>query len=79
MNGQGRNAVVRSDGMPGVLASVEDREGYWGHGGSFPGYGTRGGVREDGRAAVDIAVTIQPAGKAAMEHGEDVVDTALCR
>ncbi|MFB0630495.1 serine hydrolase domain-containing protein [Streptomyces sp. AB3(2024)] len=52
---------------------------YWGHGGSFPGYETRGGVREDGRAAVDIAVTIQPTDKAAMEHVEDVVDTALCR
>lgn len=51
---------------------------YWGHGGSFPGYETRGGVREDGRAAADIAVTIQPTDKAAMEHVEDVVDTALC-
>lgn len=52
---------------------------YWGHGGSFPGYETRGGVREDGRAAVGIAVTTQPTDKAAIDHVEDVVDTALCR
>lgn len=51
---------------------------YWGHGGSFPGYETRGGVTGDGRAA-NIAVTIQPTDEAAMKHVESVVDTALCR
>ena len=51
---------------------------YWGHGGSFPGYETRGGVTDDGRAA-NIAVTIQPTDEAAMKHVESVVDTALCR
>jgi D-alanyl-D-alanine carboxypeptidase len=50
----------------------------WGHGGSFPGYETRGGVTDDGRAA-NVAVTIQPTDKAAMQHAESVVDTALCR
>ncbi|MER5363207.1 serine hydrolase domain-containing protein [Streptomyces sp. NPDC002785] len=50
----------------------------WGHGGSFPGYETRGGVTDDGRAA-NVAVTIQPTDKAAMKHVESVVDTALCR
>ncbi|WP_394816245.1 serine hydrolase domain-containing protein [Streptomyces mooreae] len=51
---------------------------YWGHGGSLPGYETRGGATDDGRAA-NIAVTAQPPGKAAMKHTERVVDTALCR
>ncbi|MGW8884557.1 serine hydrolase domain-containing protein [Streptomyces sp. NPDC055749] len=51
---------------------------YWGHGGSFPGYETRGGVTGDGRAA-NVAVTIQPTDPAAMKHVESVVDTALCR
>ncbi|MFF2961803.1 serine hydrolase domain-containing protein [Streptomyces sp. NPDC057963] len=51
---------------------------YWGHGGSFPGYETRGGVTAKGRAA-NVAVTIQPTDKAAMKHVESVVDTALCR
>lgn len=50
----------------------------WGHGGSFPGYETRGGVTDNGRAA-NVAVTIQPTGKAAIRHLERVVDTALCR
>ncbi|MFE7664239.1 serine hydrolase domain-containing protein [Streptomyces celluloflavus] len=50
---------------------------YWGHGGSFPGYETRGGVTAKGRAA-NIAVTIQPTDKTAMERVEKVVDTALC-
>ncbi|MFJ1614409.1 hypothetical protein [Streptomyces sp. NPDC088249] len=42
------------------------------------GYETRGGVTAKGRAA-NVAVTIQPTGKAAMKHVESVVDTALCR
>ncbi|MCM2423764.1 serine hydrolase domain-containing protein [Streptomyces sp. RKAG293] len=50
---------------------------YWGHGGSFPGYETRGGVTSEGRAA-NVAVTIQPNDEAAMKHVESVVDTALC-
>ncbi|MFJ9468017.1 serine hydrolase domain-containing protein [Streptomyces caniferus] len=50
----------------------------WGHGGSFPGYETRGGVTDNGRAA-NVAVTIQPTDKAAIRHVERVVDTALCR
>ncbi|MCX5214549.1 beta-lactamase family protein [Kitasatospora sp. NBC_00240] len=51
---------------------------HWGHGGSFPGYETRGGVTEDGRA-VDIAVTVQPNDGAAMQKVEAAVDAALCR
>ncbi|MFE0100108.1 serine hydrolase domain-containing protein [Streptomyces sp. NPDC059009] len=51
---------------------------YWGHGGSFPGYETRGGVTGDGRAA-DVAVTMQPADKATMPRVERLVDQALCR
>ncbi|MEW2392425.1 serine hydrolase [Streptomyces venezuelae] len=52
---------------------------YWGHGGSYPGYETRGGVTEDGRRAVNVAVTMQPTDKAVMTHVDEVVDTALCR
>ncbi|WP_329124589.1 serine hydrolase domain-containing protein [Streptomyces sp. NBC_01465] len=51
---------------------------YWGHGGSFPGYETRGGVTADGRA-VNVAVTMQPTDPDAMKHVGKVVDTALCR
>ncbi|WP_344072251.1 serine hydrolase domain-containing protein [Streptomyces crystallinus] len=51
---------------------------YWGHGGSFPGYETRGGVTEDGRRAADVAVTVQQSDKAPMKHVESVVDSALC-
>lgn len=50
---------------------------YWGHGGTTPGYRTRGGVTEDGRAAA-IAVTTLPTG-APSQHVEDAVDAALCR
>ncbi|MFF8653541.1 serine hydrolase domain-containing protein [Streptomyces huasconensis] len=50
----------------------------WGHGGSIPGYETRGGVTEDGRAA-NVAVTMQPTAKATGKRLESVVDTALCR
>ncbi|MFD4533986.1 serine hydrolase domain-containing protein [Kitasatospora sp. NPDC058397] len=52
---------------------------YWGHGGSFPGYETRGGVTEDGSAAANIAVTNRPADPAAMKHVEGLVEAALCR
>ncbi|MFE7530202.1 serine hydrolase domain-containing protein [Kitasatospora sp. NPDC057542] len=51
---------------------------YWGHGGDIPGYETRGGATDDGRA-VNIAVTIVPADDAVTRHLEAVVDTALCR
>ncbi|MFH8691740.1 serine hydrolase domain-containing protein [Streptomyces anulatus] len=50
----------------------------WGHGGSFPGYETRGGVTEDGRAA-NVAVTVQLTDEAARRSLEHAVDTALCR
>ncbi|MFF2615840.1 serine hydrolase domain-containing protein [Kitasatospora sp. NPDC058046] len=52
---------------------------YWGHGGSFPGYETRGGVTEDGSTAANIAVTSRPTDKAALRHVENVVEAALCR
>ncbi|MFC0842910.1 serine hydrolase domain-containing protein [Streptomyces noboritoensis] len=51
---------------------------YWGHGGSFPGYETRGGATDKGRAA-NVAVTVQQTDKTPMKHVESVVDTALCR
>ncbi|MGK4580195.1 serine hydrolase domain-containing protein [Kitasatospora sp. HPMI-4] len=51
---------------------------YWGHGGDIPGYETRGGATDDGRA-VDIAVTSIPTDEAVTQHLESVVDTALCR
>ncbi|MFJ2804893.1 serine hydrolase domain-containing protein [Kitasatospora sp. NPDC087271] len=51
---------------------------YWGHGGDIPGYETRGGATDDGRA-VNIAVTTVPPDAAGSEHVENVVDTALCR
>ncbi|MEU4119645.1 serine hydrolase domain-containing protein [Kitasatospora sp. NPDC028055] len=51
---------------------------YWGHGGDIPGYETRGGATDDGRA-VSIAVTQIPAEDAVTRHLEKVVDTALCR
>jgi D-alanyl-D-alanine carboxypeptidase len=51
---------------------------YWGHGGDIPGYETRGGATDDGRAA-NIAVTSIPTDEAATKHLESIVDTALCR
>ncbi|MEU7018089.1 serine hydrolase domain-containing protein [Streptomyces sp. NPDC046385] len=50
----------------------------WGHGGSFPGYETRGGATDDGRAA-NVAVTMQRTDEAARRRLERAVDTALCR
>ncbi|MER8194620.1 serine hydrolase domain-containing protein [Streptomyces microflavus] len=49
----------------------------WGHGGSFPGYETRGGVTADGRAA-NIAVTLQLTGEAPRRSLERAMDNALC-
>ncbi|MFE6018186.1 serine hydrolase domain-containing protein [Streptomyces sp. NPDC056441] len=51
---------------------------YCGHGGSFPGYETRGGATDDGRAA-NVAVTVQLTDEAARERVDSVVDRALCR
>ncbi|MFJ2578176.1 serine hydrolase domain-containing protein [Kitasatospora aureofaciens] len=50
----------------------------WGHGGSFPGYETRGGATDDGRAA-NVAVTMQLTDEAGRRNLEGAVDTALCR
>ncbi|MFI8519512.1 serine hydrolase domain-containing protein [Streptomyces sp. NPDC085481] len=50
----------------------------WGHGGSFPGYETRGGATDDGRAT-NVAVTMQLTDKAGRRKLERAVDTALCR
>lgn len=52
---------------------------YWGHGGDIVGYETRGGVTDDGRRAVNIAVTTVPAETSGTRRVEAVVDTALCR
>ncbi|MFE3942636.1 serine hydrolase domain-containing protein [Streptomyces sp. NPDC059118] len=49
---------------------------YWGHGGTIPGYLTRGGVTEDGRAA-NVTVTAAPS-TAGTQHLEAAVGTALC-
>ncbi|MFB6877590.1 serine hydrolase domain-containing protein [Streptomyces sp. NPDC056323] len=50
----------------------------WGHGGSFPGYETRGGATDDGRAA-SVAVTVQLTDEPSRRNLERAVDTALCR
>ncbi|MFF7591342.1 serine hydrolase domain-containing protein [Kitasatospora purpeofusca] len=49
----------------------------WGHGGTSPGFRTRGGVTEDGRA-VNITVTVIP-DAATGKRLTDAVDVALCR
>ncbi|MFF2353693.1 serine hydrolase domain-containing protein [Kitasatospora sp. NPDC058115] len=49
----------------------------WGHGGTSPGYRTRGGVTEDGRA-VNITLTTVPDEPTATRL-TDAVDAALCR
>jgi D-alanyl-D-alanine carboxypeptidase len=49
----------------------------WGHGGDSEGYENRNAVTDDGRAAT-VAVTALPAGQAAAEHVDAVLDTALC-
>ncbi|MFE9560932.1 serine hydrolase domain-containing protein [Streptomyces sp. NPDC006487] len=50
----------------------------WGHGGSFPGYETRGGATDDGRAT-NVAVTMQLEGEEGRRNLERTVDTTLCR
>lgn len=50
----------------------------WGHGGDIPGFTTRGGVTEDGRA-VTLTVTAQPTSENAAGQVEAAVDGALCK
>ncbi|MFG3525205.1 serine hydrolase domain-containing protein [Streptomyces sp. NPDC047917] len=50
---------------------------YWGHGGDIPGYETRGGVTDEGRA-VNVTVTSIPTDETAVQHVKDAVDSALC-
>jgi D-alanyl-D-alanine carboxypeptidase len=50
---------------------------FWGHGGDIPGYETRGGATEDGRA-VALAVTAVPTTEDAAIAVMETVDTALC-
>ncbi|AGL16029.1 serine hydrolase [Actinoplanes sp. N902-109] len=51
--------------------------GYWGHGGDIPGYETRGGVADNGRA-VNLAVTALPDNATAAGDVENLVDAAIC-
>ncbi|MFF3860848.1 serine hydrolase [Streptomyces sp. NPDC002209] len=51
---------------------------YWGHGGDIPGYETRGGATDDGRA-VSVAVTVMAKDEAAAHRVEAVVDKGFCR
>ncbi|MGW7621049.1 serine hydrolase domain-containing protein [Streptomyces antimycoticus] len=89
---QMRTTVPASDLWPGAryglgLISTPLSCGglVWGHGGDIPGYETRGGATEDGRA-VSVTVTALPnalptdqAGQqTAADHVIDFVDTALC-
>lgn len=50
---------------------------YWGHGGDIPGFETRGGATDSGRAA-DVAITAVPADDASTRDAEKIVDSALC-
>ncbi|MFI8461879.1 serine hydrolase domain-containing protein [Kitasatospora sp. NPDC085464] len=49
----------------------------WGHGGTSPGYRSRNGVTDDGRAAAITVTTIPDAVGA--QHMADTLDAALCR
>ncbi|WP_239139439.1 serine hydrolase domain-containing protein [Sphaerisporangium krabiense] len=49
----------------------------WGHGGDIPGYETRDGVTEDGRAAT-IVVTAQPRTRESANQVNTAFDAALC-
>ncbi|TWF98178.1 serine hydrolase domain-containing protein [Kitasatospora viridis] len=49
----------------------------WGHGGTIPGFRSRDGVTDDGRAAT-ITVTTIP-GDVGAQHMADALDAALCR
>jgi D-alanyl-D-alanine carboxypeptidase len=89
---QMRTTVPASDLWPGAryglgLISTPLSCGglVWGHGGDIPGYETRGGATEDGRA-VSVTVTALPSAlptgqagqQTAADHVIDFVDTALC-
>ncbi|MFE6684996.1 serine hydrolase domain-containing protein [Streptomyces sp. NPDC057743] len=51
----------------------------WGHGGDIPGYRTRSGATDDGRA-LTVAVTADPTPtKDAPDHAQALLNTALCR
>ncbi|MFI5619652.1 serine hydrolase domain-containing protein [Streptomyces sp. NPDC051567] len=52
----------------------------WGHGGDIPGYQTRSGVTDDGRA-FSVAVTADPAPFGQQSHDRvlGLVDSALCK
>ncbi|WP_321184074.1 hypothetical protein [Embleya scabrispora] len=60
------------------LSCAGGDELYRGHGGSFPGYETRGGATDKGRAA-NVAVTVQLGDEAARQRVDDIVTAALCR
>lgn len=49
----------------------------WGHGGDIPGFTTRGGVTEDGRA-VTLAVTSTPTTETSANQVDAAVSAALC-
>ncbi|WP_033342485.1 serine hydrolase domain-containing protein [Catenuloplanes japonicus] len=50
---------------------------YWGHGGDIPGFETRGGATEDGRA-VAVALTTTPQEESRHQHVIGTVDAAFC-
>lgn len=51
----------------------------WGHGGDTPGYGTKTGATDDGRAAAVAVTANMPPTPDASTHAQALVDTALCR
>jgi D-alanyl-D-alanine carboxypeptidase len=67
-----------SYGLGLIATELEGCEGvYWGHGGTFPGYTTRGGTTEDGRS-VQLFVNDNPSTEAERTGLTDLVDTAMC-
>ncbi|WP_166663196.1 hypothetical protein [Streptomyces sp. KS 21] len=55
--GRGAPTGWRPYGLGLVSRPLSCDDVYWGHGGDIPGYETRGGATEDGRA-VSVAVTV---------------------
>jgi D-alanyl-D-alanine carboxypeptidase len=51
---------------------------YWGHNGGIPGYGTRGGATDSGRAASVAMTSLVPDDATGKQFGR-VMDAALCR
>ncbi|WP_405792457.1 hypothetical protein OG753_39500 [Streptomyces sp. NBC_00029] len=51
---------------------------YGGHDGAIMGYGIRGAVTDDGRAAANVTVTAVPTDVATTRRVENTADTALC-